>query len=107
MYQYLSEFIGTFLLIYVLLKTGHWFFISLTGLLLIIIGSNFYPISLNPSIAIAHYANNKISLLDLTFYIVAEILGTIAAFMVYKYCKSSNIFPYPCKTVHNKNNKYS
>ena len=107
MYQYLCEFIGTFILIYILLKTGHWILISLTGLILIIIGSNFYPISLNPSIAIAHYANNKISLLDLTFYIVAEILGTIAALMVYKYCKSPNIFTYSCKTVNNKNNKYS
>jgi glycerol uptake facilitator-like aquaporin len=107
MYQYLCEFIGTFILIYILLKTGHWFIISFTSILLFTIGSNYYPISLNPAITIAHYASNKISLFDLTLYIIAELLGAIAAFMVFKYCKSSNIFPYPCKTVNNKNNKYS
>jgi glycerol uptake facilitator-like aquaporin len=107
MYQYLSEFIGTFLLIYILLKTGYWFFISITGIILILIGINYYPISLNPSIAIAHYADKKISFMDLIFFILAEILGSISAFMVYKYVNLSNIFPYTSKTVNNKNNKYS
>jgi glycerol uptake facilitator-like aquaporin len=87
MFPYIAEFIGTFILILVILTTHNWLIISITGACIILIGSKYYTISLNPAISIAHYANNSINIIDLLVYIFAEIVGAITAFMVYKCIK--------------------
>ena len=84
MIQYIGEFIGTFILILVVIISKNWLFIGITLGTIILVGNNFYKVSFNPVVALAHYVNNEITLFDLCLYILIEVIATIAAYMIYK-----------------------
>jgi glycerol uptake facilitator-like aquaporin len=91
MNKYIGEFIGTFILILVVIVTQNWILIGITLGLIILIGQQFYKTSFNPASSIAHYANNDITLTDLFIYITIEIVASVTAYMVYKtYIKKEN-----------------
>jgi glycerol uptake facilitator-like aquaporin len=84
MKKYIGEFIGTFILILVVMTTQNWLLIGVTLGLIILIGEQFYKTSFNPASSIAHYANNDITITDFFVYIIIEIIASITAYMVYK-----------------------
>ena len=45
----------------------------------------------NPAVAIIMYLNNKINIKLLSYYIIAEILGSITALFIYNHKKSQKI----------------
>jgi glycerol uptake facilitator-like aquaporin len=90
MIKYLGEFIGTFILVLVIIYLKKWYLIGLTLGLLILIGHNIYITSFNPAISVAHYAHGLINLKDLILYITMEISGALLAVYSYNYFYKNN-----------------
>jgi aquaporin Z len=82
--KYLVEFLGTLLLIYVVLATGNPLAIgAATALIKLIAG----PVSgghLNPAISVAMASAGKIEVTELLPYIIAQVLGGLVALELYK-----------------------
>ena len=85
MNKYLVEFLGTMLLMFVILSTGNWLAIGLALSIAILIGGNVSGGSFNPAVTIGLYATGKLAKSDVVPYIIIEILGALAAFYAYKY----------------------
>lgn len=84
MNRYIAEFVGTLLLMYVILATGNWLAI---GGILAVIALILGPISggaFNPAVAIVYSAVGKIPSSDVVPYIIAELAGALAAFELIK-----------------------
>jgi len=92
MFKYLFEFFGVFIIILVILTTRNWFFIGLSIAILLFIGTHFYNASFNPITALAHYAVNDISIVNLFLFILTEVLGAIAGIIFYKMYIKNPIF---------------
>jgi glycerol uptake facilitator-like aquaporin len=87
MHKYFAEFIGTFLLTFVIIKTGNFMAI---GLILAICVFTFTGISetcFNPAVSIALFHMNKLSQNELFFYILVEIAGALTAVEIHKIIK--------------------
>lgn len=80
----LVEFLGTMLLVYVILATGNWVAIGCALAVGVLLGANISGAAYNPAVAISFYASGKITEGDLLPYIIAEILGALAAYECYK-----------------------
>ena len=84
MNSYLAEFIGSLLLVYVILATGNPLAIGATlALVIIIIG----PVSgghLNPIVSMVMASAGKLELADLLPYILSQILGGMVGLELYK-----------------------
>jgi len=84
MNKYFVEFLGTLILVFVVLSTGNWLAI---GAALAVIALVLGPISggaFNPAVAIVYLANGTIPSSDLIPYIIAEIAGGLAAYEIVK-----------------------
>lgn len=84
MSKYLAEFIGTFLLMLVIFVTNNYLAIGATLALIFISIGNISGAAVNPAVAVGYYAMGKISKNMLIPYIIAEVLGALIAFEVYK-----------------------
>ncbi len=82
--KYLVEFLGTMFLVFVIFATGNWMAISAALATAIILGGAISGGAFNPAVAIALYYAGKLAKNDVLPYILAEILGGLAAFFVYK-----------------------
>jgi aquaporin Z len=87
MNKLLVEFLGTVLLVFVVLSTGHWAAIGLALAVAVFLGGNISGGAYNPAVAVALYMKKSLSMNDLAMYIVAEVLGAIVAFYVYQNVK--------------------
>jgi glycerol uptake facilitator-like aquaporin len=82
--DFLSEFLGTFILVYVVFKTGNYLAIGATLAVLVLFTINFSLSCFNPAITIALYYNKKININRLLVILVAEILGGLLTIPVMK-----------------------
>ena len=82
--DFLSEFLGTFILVYVVFKTGNYLAIGATLAVLVLFTINFSLSCFNPAITIALYYNKKINMNRLLVILVAEILGGLLTIPVLK-----------------------
>jgi len=82
--DFLSEFLGTFILVYVVFKTGNYLAIGATLAILVLFTINFSLSCFNPAITIALYYNKKININRLLVILVAEILGGLLTIPVMK-----------------------
>ena len=82
--NFLSEFLGTFILVYVVFKTGNYLAIGATLAVLILFTINYSLSCFNPAITIALYYNKKINMNRLLVILVAEILGGLLTIPVLK-----------------------
>jgi len=82
--KYLVEFLGTLLFIYVILATGNWAAIGATLAICILLGGKISGGSYNPAVTISLYAAGKLPESDVLPYIIAEILGGLLAYQLYK-----------------------
>jgi glycerol uptake facilitator-like aquaporin len=84
MQQYLVEFIGSILFVYVILATGNPLAIGATLALLVLMLGNISGGYLNPAVTITMAAAGRISTNDLVPYCLAQILGGLVALELYK-----------------------
>lgn len=84
MNKYLVEFLGTMFLMYVIFVTGNWLAIGAALAVAVMLGGAISGGAFNPAVAISLYAAGKLPKADVLPYIIAQILGALAAFYVYK-----------------------
>ena len=85
MQKLITEFLGTFAIIYVVLSTsGNPYAIGATVTLAIIMGAAISGAAYNPAVSVGLWMSNKISHSDLMPYILAQVLGGVAAYQTYR-----------------------
>jgi aquaporin Z len=84
MQKYLVEFLGTMFLMFVILTTGNWLAIGAALGIDVLLGGKISGGAFNPAVAVGMFANGTLAQNDLIIYIIVEILGALAAYLVYK-----------------------
>jgi aquaporin Z len=87
--KYITEFLGTLLLAFVVLSTGNWLAIGAALAVGCYLGGPISGAAYNPAVALCYLALNKINTTDIVPYIVFEILGAMVAYWLYKMIPSS------------------
>ena len=85
MNKYLVEFLGTMFLMFVIFATGNWLAIGAALGVAVLLGGPVSGGAFNPAVAISLYSAGKIAKTDVLPYIIAEILGGLAAFYAFKF----------------------
>jgi glycerol uptake facilitator-like aquaporin len=83
MNKYLVEFLGTMLLVFVILATGNWIAIGAALAIAVLLGGKISGGAFNPAVAISLYSAGKLAKSDLLPYIIVQVLGGLSAFFVY------------------------
>ena len=83
--KYLVEFLGTMFLVFIILATGNYIAIGMALAIGVFFGGSISGGAFNPAVAIVLYHAGKLSSSDLLPYIMAEILGALAGFQVFKH----------------------
>lgn len=83
--NYLVEFIGTLILLFMIIVTKNPLMIGLTLTTIIIIGQNISGGHYNPAVSIVMYYLGKLNIDDLLPYIVAQICGGLVAYRLTKF----------------------
>jgi glycerol uptake facilitator-like aquaporin len=81
--QGFTEFLGTFLLVAVILTKGRALAIGIMLIAIIYFGAKYSKTSYNPAASAALFGRGDIDSKELVVYIVAEVLGGIAALYWY------------------------
>jgi glycerol uptake facilitator-like aquaporin len=89
MYQYLAEFIGSAVFVYVVLATGNPLAIGATFALLLLISTAAGTVTINPTVTIALASAGKIAAEELVPYCIAQIMGGLVGLEIYKRVKSA------------------
>ena len=84
MNKYLIEFFGTALLTFTIFWTGNWLAIGAALAIAVLIGGNISGGAYNPAVTFALYHAGKLQKSEVVPYIIAEILGGLAGFYIYK-----------------------
>jgi len=84
MQKYLAEFLGALFFIYVILATGNPLAIGAALALTILLTSNISGGHINPAVSITMAAAGKLPIVDVVPYCIAQILGGLVAFEIYK-----------------------
>jgi aquaporin Z len=85
--KYLVEFVGTFIFLSVILTTGEAIPIGIALATAIFFGGKVSGGNFNPAVSIMMYLKGTLKGADLPMYIVAQVLGGIAALCMYKKMK--------------------
>ena len=83
----LAEFLGTMFFLYVILATGDAVAIGLALMIAIFILGKVSGGNFNPAVSVMLAMAGKLSMKDLAPYIVAQVLGGLAALELYKRVK--------------------
>ena len=87
MLNYLVEFIGTFIFLSVIISTGHAIPIGLILAGMIYWGGYISGGNFNPAVSVMMYMHGKLNISELAIYIVCQLLGAAAAFLLYRQTK--------------------
>ena len=79
MKKYLTEFLGTFVLVFTILTFINPVFIGVTLAIIIYIGYHFSGAHYNPAVTFCIYLMKKISLKESFFYICSQLFGSLSA----------------------------
>tara|TARA_B100001741_G_C16522621_1_gene585505 strand:- start:1141 stop:1407 length:267 start_codon:yes stop_codon:yes gene_type:complete len=88
MLDFLVEFLGTFIFLSVIIITGNPLAIGLTLSSMAWFGGKISGGHYNPAVTYMMFLNKKINLQKVLFYILAQILGAISAYFLYKNIKN-------------------
>ena len=80
----LAEFLGTMFFLYVILATGDAVAIGLALMVVIFILGKVSGGNFNPAVSVMLAMAGKLSMKDLAPYVVAQVLGGLAALELYK-----------------------
>ena len=83
----LAEFLGTMFFLYVILATGDAVAIGLALMIVIFILGKVSGGNFNPAVSVMPAMAGKLSMKDLAPYVVAQVLGGLAALELYKRVK--------------------
>ena len=84
MYNYLVEFLGSVLFVYVILATGNPLAIGATLCLVILLTANISGGHINPTVSIVMAAAGKLPTNDLIPYIISQTFGGLVALELFK-----------------------
>jgi aquaporin Z len=84
MHKYVVEFLGTLLLVFVILTTGNYLAIGAALSLAILLGGAISGGSYNPAVTLSLLAAGKLSAKEVIPYIVVEIAGGLTAVQLFK-----------------------
>jgi glycerol uptake facilitator-like aquaporin len=84
MNKYAVEFLGTLLLVFVILATGNYLAIGGALALAVLLGGAISGGAFNPAVTLSYLAAGKLAASDVVPYIVVQIAGGLAAFQLYK-----------------------
>ena len=87
MNKLLAEFLGTMFFLYVILATGDAVAIGLALMVVIFILGKVSGGNFNPAVSVMLAMAGKLSIKDLAPYVVAQVLGGLAALELYKRVK--------------------
>ena len=83
-YPYLAEYLGSAIIVYVMLVTQNVLAFGGAYILLLILTVHFSGGFFNPMITLVIAMMNQISREEMLFYILAQVLGGITALTIYK-----------------------
>ena len=83
----LAEFLGTMFFLYVILATGDAVAIGLALMVVIFLLGKVSGGNFNPAVSVMLAMAGKLSMKDLAPYVVAQVLGGLAALELYKRVK--------------------
>jgi aquaporin Z len=81
----LTEFVGTFIFVSVILITGNPLLIALSLLIVIYLGLAYSGSNFNPAVSTAMYLKGTLNLSTYLQYIIVQLLGGVSAYYCYKY----------------------
>ena len=84
MQKYIVEFLGTLFLMFIILYTGNYLAIGIALAIGVFLGGAISGGAFNPAVTLGLLAAKKISTNDVIPYIVAQIVGAIAAVYLIK-----------------------
>lgn len=84
MNKYLVEFVGTLFFVYVILATGNPLAIGAALALVITLAGPISGGHVNPAVSVVMVSAGKLSVNELLPYIVAQMMGALVAFQLYK-----------------------
>jgi len=84
MNKYVVEFLGTLLLVFVILATGNYLAIGAALALAVLLGGAISGGAFNPAVTLSLLASGKLAATDVVPYIVVEVAGALAAVQLYK-----------------------
>ena len=87
MNKLLAEFLGTMFFLYVILATGDAVAIGLALMIVIFLLGKVSGGNFNPAVSVMLAMAGKLSMKDLAPYVVAQVLGGLAALELYKRVK--------------------
>jgi aquaporin Z len=82
--KYLVEFLGTLFFLYIIISTGSAIAIGAALALVIYLGGKISGGNFNPAVSVMMVMAGKLPRQDLIGYILAQILGGLAALELYK-----------------------
>lgn len=82
--KYLVEFIGTFIFLSVILTSGEAIPIGIALITAILFGGKISGGNFNPAVSIMMHLKGTLNMTDLVGYIVAQVLGGVAALCLHK-----------------------
>jgi glycerol uptake facilitator-like aquaporin len=83
MYNYLVEFIGSILLVYVILATSNPLAIGFTYAFILLLTQNLSNGYMNPTVSIVMAATDKLPIQDLIPYCLLQVLGGLIAYQIF------------------------
>jgi aquaporin Z len=84
MNKYIVEFLGTLFLVFIIFATGNYLAIGAALAVATLIGGSISGGSFNPAVTLALFASGKLVSSEIIPYIVAEIAGGLAAFLLFR-----------------------
>lgn len=84
MQKYIVEFLGTMFFLYVIIATGNPIAIGLALTLAIMVGGKISGGNFNPAVSIMMTAAGKLPMKELAPYLIAQIVGGLAALELHK-----------------------
>ena len=87
--KFIVEFIGTFIFLSVILSTGEAFPIGLALATMIFFGGKVSGGNYNPAVSTMMYLKKQLSAPDYITYVIAQLLGGIAAYLFNKHVYSA------------------
>ena len=82
MMKYVTEFLGTLVFLFVILKFPNAFAIALALGAVILAGGHISGGHFNPAVSVMKYVNGDLTRKDTVAYIVAQVLGGLTALQV-------------------------
>jgi aquaporin Z len=85
--EFFTEFIGTFIFLGVILKTGDPLAIGIALASVIYFGGKVSGGNFNPAVSFMMLLSNKMDIIKFIAFVIAQLLGASAAFIFHSYTK--------------------